>query len=162
MRTAAVAGAVNDTIRLLFVPELVASYTNTFATPEADDTRLAVAVPPLTAFVTLFDPVASQVPSVDTNVTLVVGEGEETTMGTGTLIDAVAGSALGEVIWNAIEAPLTLSVMVRVKPTVEMVNVTDPAPVGVTVVVNVPVESVVPEAGESVTVPAPEATTDTV
>lgn len=48
-----------------------------------------------------------------------------------------------------------MNAIVRVKPTVTTVRVTAPAPVGVTVAVYVPAESVVPDAGESVTVPGP-------
>jgi hypothetical protein len=69
---------------------------------------LALTTPPATVLVTVELPVASQVPSVATNVTVVVGEGAVTETVTGTPMDAAVGSLAGEVIWNATETPETV------------------------------------------------------
>lgn len=72
------------------------------------DTRLALTTPPTTGFVTVELPVASHVPSIATNVTVVVGEGAVTETATGTPMEPAVGSVAGAEIWNATDAPDTV------------------------------------------------------
>ena len=111
----------------------------------------------MTALVTALLPVASHVPSVDTKVTVVVGDGAVTEIVTGVPSEAPVGSEAGAVIWNATEAPVTVYEKVLVSPKEVIVSVTVPGAPGVTTDVNVPVASVVPLSGASVTLPVPAA-----
>ncbi len=110
----------------------------------------------MTGFVTTPLPVASHVPSVETKTTEVVGDGAFTEIVTGVPIDDAEGSTDGAVIWKAVEAPETEYANVRVSPSVATVTVAVPAVLAVTTEVKVPVVSVVPVAGESVTLPGPD------
>gem|GEM_PF-3165416 len=93
-----------------------------------------------------------------TKVTLVVGDGAWTE--NAMVVLSVAGVAVvdatGDVIWKAVEAPVTVKAIVRVSPTPATVMVTVPPVVGVTVAVNVPEESVTPVPALSETIPLVE------